>query len=1228
MKQHLLFLLLVLCLGTASLAQPGRVDHSFTPATGELGTIYRVLTQADGKLLVYGARYSSAGSTVLRYHPDGTRDSSFRASGFSNDGPYSPDIALQPDGKILLLTVYNGQPAILRLLTDGSTDPSFQYLPDNDDTYLSAILPLPGGGVLAGGRFPDGNGNYSNLLRLNPDASPDPAFVQRATAGDIYDLALQPDGKLLLAGSLATPGSAYPLAVARLQPGGALDPSFQLGSGIGDNNKAWSIALQPDGRILVVGDFTTYNGVPRNRVARLHTDGSVDAGFNTGAGADNVVVHLALQADGKVLVQGFFSTYDGQPRHHVARLHADGSVDAGFVPGSGTNGMLHDVAPGADGRALVAGRFTIGGIDHARLLRLNADGGRDAAFNPGFVSLPVEQTAVQPDGKVLTEGGFTSQLVRFNADGSFDTAYHPAVRDEVGFLRPLADGRLLLAGGFRGAGIPSGITRLQPDGSRDAAFNPAVPAGINVFALDLGPDGRILLFGGDGAVNSFYRLNADGSAAAPFAPALPADFLLQHLAVAADGKVLLLGDSGSVDRAPYLGRFTAGGGADAGFQPSLPAGFYPSGMAVQADGKVLLRGVLYPGSGSLLLRLNADGSADTAFNTRVASLPVTAMALQPDGRILVGTQQGFGATAPGGLLRLHPDGSGDGSFTTGTALGLNTGRIQSITPAGDRIVAGGLFSTYNGSPRVHLVRLLNDSPGGAGISYAGAPYCGSSGTVLPALTGTAGGSFSATPAGLSLDAGTGAIDLAASVAGTYTVTYTYGGGGTTATVSIRPASLVSNVSNRVLCAGASVPNTSFSGPPGITYSWTNSNPAIGLPASGTGGLPAFTAQTTGSSAETATITVQPAGGTGCVLKPVVFRITVNPAPTVQAVTSQALCAGGTTAAVTFTGGAPGTVYGWTNDNPSIGLGASGSGNIPSFVARNESGVPQSATIRVTPRLGGCSGAPQTFTIGVSPAAGAISYGQSSYCRTGRAFVRRTGSGGGSFSAAPAGLALDAQTGTVSLAASQPGTYTITYSVGATGGCSAAATTGLTVLPQATVNPVPNALFCLGSMSSPIGFSGTAASYSWTNDNPSIGLPASGTGGIPSFMPTATGIATIRVVPQGGGCTGKAIVFRIRVQSCSVTQAGDCSGDGGTLRGATIGVSPNPARQQVTVSYSGSPASVTATLLHPSGAPALRPVAFRGNTVTLHLGGLPSGQYVIQLTDTRTGESVQRQLLKF
>ncbi len=102
----------------------------------------------------------------------------------------------------------------------------------------------------------------------------------------------------------------------------------------------YSVAVQSDGKVLIGGTFTTYNGTSRGYVARLNSDGSLDTAFATGAGANSQVNSVAVQSDGKILIGGDFTTYNGTSRVRVARLNSDGSLDTGFLAtGAGANSL-------------------------------------------------------------------------------------------------------------------------------------------------------------------------------------------------------------------------------------------------------------------------------------------------------------------------------------------------------------------------------------------------------------------------------------------------------------------------------------------------------------------------------------------------------------------------------------------------------------------------------------------------------------------------------------------------------------------------------------------------------------------------------------------------------------------------------------------------------------------------------------------------------------------------
>ncbi|MEO6036767.1 MAG: T9SS type A sorting domain-containing protein, partial [Saprospiraceae bacterium] len=262
----------------------------------------------------------------------------------------------------------------------------------------------------------------------------------------------------------------------------------------------------------------------------------------------------------------------------------------------------------------------------------------------------------------------------------------------------------------------------------------------------------------------------------------------------------------------------------------------------------------------------------------------------------------------------------------------------------------------------------------------------------------------------------------------------------TFTITLNPASSVNDPTDLSVCGGVPV-GVAFTGT-SPSFSWTNSNPAIGLGASGSGNISFSSAAVTAQ--QVATITVTPTGA--CPGPAQTFSITVNPLPTVSQPTNVAAC-GGNPVTVSFTG-TGGPTFSWTNSNPAIGLGASGSGNI-SFSSAAVT-VQQVATITVTPQNGPCPGTPRTFTITLNPAS--------------------------------------------------------------------------------SVNDPTDLSVCGGDPVS-VNFAGLATSFSWTNNNPAIGLGASGTGNLSfnSAAVTATQTSTITVTPNGS-CPGPAQSFTIVVKA--------------------------------------------------------------------------------------------------
>ncbi|HNW89910.1 MAG TPA: gliding motility-associated C-terminal domain-containing protein [Bacteroidales bacterium] len=320
-------------------------------------------------------------------------------------------------------------------------------------------------------------------------------------------------------------------------------------------------------------------------------------------------------------------------------------------------------------------------------------------------------------------------------------------------------------------------------------------------------------------------------------------------------------------------------------------------------------------------------------------------------------------------------GGATGTFSA-TPAGLNflntsSGLIDLSASAVNNYVV--TFTTNGTCPSDTTFAISIVTAPSAAFSYAG-PYCQDDTDPTPILgMGAIAGIFSAAPAGLVfVNTSTGEVNLAASTAGTYTVTNNIAATGgcpassATANITVNPLPLVTIPGNMSVCNNDNVPATNFATiPAGGTFTWTNSNTAIGLAAGGTGNIAAFNATNPGTNPITATITVTPTAN-NCTGHDTTYTITVNPTPTVVVPGNITVCNGATVTATTFSSPTTGAAYSWTNSDSNIGIGASGTGNITAFTATNTSSVPITATISVTPTAYSCTGTVSAYSITVNP----------------------------------------------------------------------------------------------------------------------------------------------------------------------------------------------------------------------------------------------------------------------
>jgi uncharacterized repeat protein (TIGR01451 family) len=259
-----------------------------------------------------------------------------------------------------------------------------------------------------------------------------------------------------------------------------------------------------------------------------------------------------------------------------------------------------------------------------------------------------------------------------------------------------------------------------------------------------------------------------------------------------------------------------------------------------------------------------------------------------------------------------------------------------------------------------------------------------------------------------------------------------------ASVIITPLPTVAPTADQTLCDNTSTTPILFAGGiPGTNFSWTNSNTSIGLPANGSGSIQSFNAINNFGIPIAAPIIVTPEFN-GCVGQSQTFTITVIPTPIMNPTSDLVFCNNETTFPIFFTGGIPGTTFFWTNSNPNIGLGSSGTGNIPPFIAINSSSNPIIAPINVgsvnTINNVSCVGQPQTFNITVNPTPTAVLINYfTPFCSTDSTWQVTFSPilSYGTFSSTPAGLSLNSSTGTISPNTSTQGIYTVTF----TGNCA-------------------------------------------------------------------------------------------------------------------------------------------------------------------------------------------------
>lgn len=362
-------------------------------------------------------------------------------------------------------------------------DSSFDIGTGAQGGFIESMAIQPDGKILVCGNFTSFNGSPKRFIaRLNSNGSVDTNFTADVSYWVRY-MALQQDGKIVIGGYFNYVGGQSRNLLARLNSDGSLDADFDVGTGCeggmgvavdGKTNAfVFAIAVQPDQKIFVGGNFTNYNGVIRRGIVRLNTNGVLDTTF-IGTGVNNWLRSMRIQENGQIILTGWFTEYNNRPYNRMARVNPDGSADPTFNAYFGDYTSAYTSAGLPDGKMIVGGHtVNTNSVFQQEVVRLNTNGTYDTNFNNGGSGAndKIESVAIQADGKIVI-GGYLSlyngvgvqNIARLNADGSLDSSFSAAVNSWIWTVLIQTDGKILICGGFNNVNGVSrnGIARLAP----------------------------------------------------------------------------------------------------------------------------------------------------------------------------------------------------------------------------------------------------------------------------------------------------------------------------------------------------------------------------------------------------------------------------------------------------------------------------------------------------------------------------------------------------------------------------------------------------------------------------------------------------------------------------------------------------------------------------------------------------------------------------------------------
>lgn len=711
----LVFLLLISV--SAGFAVPGDIDTTFGVSGGYVVSDFLAAQkderprdsaiQADGKIVVVGRRETlTAGFfefLVARYNPDGTLDTTFDGDGFFTldvVGQFDSAnaVAIQPDGKIVVAgnsgetisTAY-----ILRLNSDGTLDTSF------DTDGIAAI----------------------------------------SAAGEPLSMAIQTDGKIVFGTSFFN-GFTTSTIIVRLNANGALDTSFDTDGRLTVSPSMFrpnGLALQTDGKVVVAGQTSSSVASHDVSLIRLNDNGTFDASFDGDGVVQTILLNqrsqarcVIIQSDGKIVIGGSSTQPNTSSRSDptLIRYNPDGSLDTNFdsdgvkiveLLNNNEDNRFYDIIQQTDGKIVGVsnsdGNFSFFVRDDFFVTRFNSDGSLDLSFDFNGIARSQwceegTELVLQPDGKIVAAGSqdrpnaapqnYGICVQRFNQNGSVDYGFNAAAPNgktsfstygfnEVSAVAGLLNGKILVAGWGEFGTITEGmLIRLNADGTLDTSFmnegiylKNTITSAQPYYFYDLKrmSDGSFFVAGGSdelgGVIIKFTSagvpdttFSGDGVVTTASATRFYA------LTTQPDGKVVGCGSVGIGTRTGRIIRFSATGTQETIVTNNMGAPGNNSEIlecGLQSDGKIVVAGYGFDGvSDSVRISRHLTTLAiDTAFGTSGVTTTdmsptlndrATDMAIQTDNKIVV-SSMGFNSDRDFAVNRYDANGTLDTNFT-------------------------------------------------------------------------------------------------------------------------------------------------------------------------------------------------------------------------------------------------------------------------------------------------------------------------------------------------------------------------------------------------------------------------------------------------------------------------------------------------------------------------------------------------------------------------------------